>query len=180
MRGPGGPSRKRSPARLLRARDPAGDRCLAGLGQKRAGPVRVPLGGHVAVKPQRADANEKRPPGLAWEQTYKHRARDALGLADLRHALPFRSNQSGRREHRTSTSLDVARRRGPRVLLDPWRPARPRLGGKRQRSKEDGPARGLDKEYGRWRLGLPDCLGSLVEVRGRRVPATPVTALQQV
>ena len=127
MQGPGGPSRKRAPARLLRARDPAGDRCLAGPGQKRAGPVRVPLGGHVAVKPQRADANEKRPPGLAWEQTYKHRARDALGLADLRHALPFRSNQSGRRAHRTSTSLDVARRRGPRVLLDPWRPARPRF-----------------------------------------------------
>src|SRR5512147_1826664 len=61
--------------------------CLAGLGQKRAGPVRVPFGGHVAVTPQRADANEKRPPGNAWEQTYKHRARDALGLADLRHAL---------------------------------------------------------------------------------------------
>ena len=127
MQGPGGPSRKRASARLLRARDPAGDRCLAGLGQKRVGPVRVPLGGHVAVRPQRADANEKRPPGPAWEQTYKHRARDALGLVDLRHALPFRSNQSGRRAHRTSTSLDVARRRGPRVQLDPWRPARPRF-----------------------------------------------------
>ena len=138
MQGPGGPSRKRAPARLLRARDPAGDRCLAGPGQKRAGPVRVPLGGHVAVKPQRADANEKRPPGLAWEQTYKHRARDALGLADLRHALPFRSNQSGRRAHRTSTSLDVARRRGPRVLLDPWRPARPRLGRAAKGAKKTG------------------------------------------
>src|SRR6266851_10519848 len=29
--------------------------------------------------------------------------------------------------YRTSTSLDVARRRGPWVRLDPWRPARPRL-----------------------------------------------------
>ena len=29
--------------------------------------------------------------------------------------------------HRTSTSLDVARRRGPRVPLDPRRPARPRF-----------------------------------------------------
>ena len=29
--------------------------------------------------------------------------------------------------HRTSTSLEVARRRGPRVQLDPWRPARPRF-----------------------------------------------------
>jgi hypothetical protein len=50
------------------------------------------------------------------EQTYKHRARDALETADLRH-------------YRTSTSLDVARRRGPRVLRDLWRPVRPRFFG---------------------------------------------------
>ena len=29
--------------------------------------------------------------------------------------------------------------------------------------KEDRPARGLDKEYGRWRLGLAGCLRSPVE-----------------
>ena len=39
----------------------------------------------------------------------KHRARDAMETADLRH-------------YRTSTSLDVARRRGPRVRQDPGVP----------------------------------------------------------
>ena len=43
----------------------------------------------------------------------KHRARDALGLADLR-------------QFRTSTSLDIARCRGPWVRWTLWRPARPR------------------------------------------------------
>ena len=57
----------------------------------------------------------------------KHRARDALGLADLRHALPIARTRVTGEAHRTSTSLDVARRRGPRVQLDPWRPARPRF-----------------------------------------------------
>jgi hypothetical protein len=152
MRGPGGPSRKQTRARLLRARDPAGDRCLAGLGQKRAGPVRVPLGGHVAVKPQRANANEKRPPGIAWEQAYKHRARDALGLADLRHALPIaRTRAAG--EHTGLRQASMSR--GVEARGSNWTPGVPRaLGwGGRQKSKEDGPARGLDKEYGRWRLG---------------------------
>jgi len=43
----------------------------------------------------------------------KHRARDALGLADLRHALPIARTRVKGEAHRTSTSLDVARRRGP-------------------------------------------------------------------
>jgi len=47
------------------------------------------------------------------EQTYKHRARDALGSGGLAAQLDF-------------DSLDVARRRGPWVLRGPWRPARPR------------------------------------------------------
>ncbi len=49
----------------------------------------------------------------------KHRARDAFGLADLRHALPIARTRAKRRGTRTSTSLDVARRRGPRVLYGP-------------------------------------------------------------
>lgn len=123
MQGPGGPSRKQSLARLLRARDPAGDRCLAGLGQKRAGPVRVPLGGHVAVTPQRADANEKRPPGNAWEQTYKHRARDALGLADLRHALPIaRTRAKGEAQGLRQASMS----RGVEARGSFWTPGVPR------------------------------------------------------
>jgi len=123
MRGPGGPSRKQTRARLLRARDPAGDRCLAGLGQKRAGPVRVPLGGHVAVKPQRANANEKRPPGIAWEQAYKHRARDALGLADLRHALPIaRTRAEG--EHTGLRQASMSR--GVEARGSNWTPGVPR------------------------------------------------------
>ena len=138
MQGPGGPSRKRAPARLLRARDPAGDRCLAGLGQKRAGPVRVPLGGHVAVKPQRADANEKRPPGLAWEQTYKHRARDALGLADLRHALPIARTRA-RGEHTGLRQASMSR--GVEARGSSWTPGVPRAlgwGGSGKGAKKTG------------------------------------------
>jgi hypothetical protein len=66
-----------------------------------------------------------RPPGRVRSKPIKHRARDALGLADLRHALPLARTRAHRRGTWTSTSLDVARRRGPRVQLGPWRPARP-------------------------------------------------------
>src|SRR5512147_2409169 len=133
MQGPGGPSRKQSLARLLRARDPAGDRCLAGLGQKRAGPVRVPFGGHVAVTPQRADANEKRPPGNAWEQTYKHRARDALGLADLRHALLIaRTRAKGEAQGLRQASMS----RGVEARGSNWTPGVPRALGWGRAAKE--------------------------------------------
>jgi hypothetical protein len=156
VQGPGGPSRKRAPARLLRARDPAGDRCLAGLGQKRAGPVRVPLGGHVAVKPQRADANEKRPPGLAWEQTYKHRARDALGLADLRHALPALEpeREASTQDFDKPRCREASRPAGP---LGPLASRAPSVGAGGKRSKEDGPARGLDKRIRAMALALVRC-----------------------
>jgi hypothetical protein len=70
---------------------------------------------------------QERLPGRARSKPIKHRARDALGLADLRHALPIARTRAKGEAHRTSTSLDVARRRGPRVPLDPWRPARPRF-----------------------------------------------------
>jgi len=49
----------------------------------------------------------------------KHRARDALGLADLRHALPIARTRVKGEAHRTSTSLDVARRRGPAGPIGP-------------------------------------------------------------
>jgi len=79
------------------------------------------------------------------EQAFKHRARDALGF-------------SGLAVLSVSTSLGVARRRGSRVQLGPWRPARPRFfrGGRlirrsppgRRRKKEVGPARGPPKNTG--------------------------------
>jgi hypothetical protein len=70
---------------------------------------------------------QERLPGRARSKPIKHRARDAEGLADLRHALPIARTRVKGEAHRTSTSLDVARRRGPRVQLDPRRPARPRF-----------------------------------------------------
>ena len=82
----------------------------------------------------------------------KHRARDAEGLADLRHALPIARTRVKGEAHRTSTSLDVARRRGPAGPFGPLASRAPSVRGGRQKTKEDGPARGLDKEYGRWRL----------------------------
>ena len=48
-----------------------------------------------------------------------------LDLADLRFAAPKLAKSEG--GHRTSTSLDVARRRGPWVHQDLRRPARPRI-----------------------------------------------------
>ena len=39
----------------------------------------------------------------------------------------------------------------------------PLVSGGGARRREDGPARGLDKEYGRWRLGLRDCLASSLQ-----------------
>ena len=56
---------------------------------------------------------QERLPGRARSKPIKHRARDALGLADLRHALPIARTRAKGEAHRTSTSLDVARRRGP-------------------------------------------------------------------
>ncbi len=63
--------------------------------------------------------------GESVEQTYKHRARDAFGSGGLAACrAEARKSEGG---HRTSTSLDVARRRGPWVHQDLWRPARPRI-----------------------------------------------------
>ena len=149
MRGPGGPSRASSgvPIRTPGAVT-AGRRTVLPSQERRRVPGPKTVECHAAGF---ALTWRGRPPGRARSKPIKHRARDALGLADLRHALPFRSNQSGRRAHRTSTRLDVARRRGPRVQLDPGVPRALGWGG---RQKEQGrrACRGLDKEYGRWRL----------------------------
>ena len=114
------------------------------------------------VSPSRGGADHRGGCGASL----KHRARDALGLADLRHEQTLRQ---------------ASMSRGVEARGSFWTPGVPRaLGsGRAARDQEDRPSRGLDKEYGRWRLGLPDCLVSLVEAAGRRVPATPVTALQQ-
>ena len=55
------------------------------------------IGGEARCSPNGHNATEMRPPGTMRSKPIKHRARDAQGLADLRPALPFRSNQSERR-----------------------------------------------------------------------------------
>ena len=62
------------------------------------------------------------PPGAMRSKPHKHRARDALGFGGLA-AL------------HDSTSLDVARRRGPVGPQDPWRSARPRFFSGREKYK---------------------------------------------
>ena len=83
----------------------------------------------------------------------KHRARDALGLADLRHQQTLRQ---------------ASMSRGVEARGSFWTPGVLRAvgWGRAARNKNDGPARGLNKEYGRWRLGLPDSLASLLEAAG--------------
>ena len=88
----------------------AGDRsqvACSDLGLKRW------LGG-LPIRKERQGCLKGKTTGGAAEQTYKHRARDAIGLGGLA-ALS------------ASISLDIARCRGPRVHQDPWRPARPRF-----------------------------------------------------
>jgi hypothetical protein len=131
---------------------PSQERCLKCLGL-------VTVGCHAEVSPSRGRNDYRGGRGA----NLKHRARDALGLADLRHALPIARTRVKGEAHRTSTSLDVARRRGPAGPFGPLASRAPSVRGGRQKTKEDGPARGLDKEYGRWRLGLRDCLASSLQ-----------------
>ena len=162
--GPGGPSRAssgvpiRTPGAVTAARRTVlpSQECRRMPGPKDGGVVTQ------QVSPSRGGADHRGGCGASL----KHRARDALGLADLRHEQTLRQ---------------ASMSRGVEARGSFWTPGVPRaLGwGRAQRSKEDGPSRGLDKEYGRWRLGLPDCLASFLEAGGRRVPATPVTVLQQ-
>ena len=81
----------------------------------------------------------------------KHRARDALGLADLRPALPIaRTRAQGEAQGLRQASMS----RGVEARGSFWTPGVPRaLGwGPAAKDQEDGPARGLDKEHGRWCL----------------------------
>ena len=134
--GPGGPSRAssgvpiRTPGAVTAARRTVlpSQECRRMPGPKDGGVVTQ------QVSPSRGGADHRGGCGASL----KHRARDALGLADLRHALPIARTRVKGEAHRTSTSLDVARRRGPRVQLDPWRPARPRLGAGGKRAKKTG------------------------------------------
>src|SRR5690349_20905282 len=179
MRGPGGPSRAASG--VPSARPEACDGCSAEI---------APVTGALprAFGPQRWNVTQQVSPSRDGD----HRAGRGANRLNTARGTPrvwrtcgtlclFARTRAAGEAHRTSTGLDVARRRGPRDQLDPWRPARPRYwaGGLSRRSPvratadsmKDGPARGLDKEYGRWRLGLAHCLARLVEPGGRRVPA---------
>jgi hypothetical protein len=94
-------------------------RCRGPAVQAASAPVpprRGPPSGGLAPLPKGEASDNGSPPGALRSKPNKHRARDALGLADLRLA---RCRVRARRRVRTSTSLDVARRRGPRVRFGP-------------------------------------------------------------
>ena len=149
MQGPGGPSRASSgvpirtpgPVTAGRRRLLPSQECRRMPGPKDGGAVTQ------QVSPSRGGADHREGCGASL----KHRARDALGLADLRHALPIaRTRAKGEAQGLRQASMS----RGVEARGSFWTPGVPRaLGwGRAQRSKEDGPSRGLDKEYGRWRL----------------------------
>ena len=110
-------------------------------GPHRRGPWCRSTASHSPLGPQRWIGLQKRPemgspPGAARSRPIKHRARDALALADLRH-------------YWISACLDVARRRGPWVLRDQMRPARPRYFSRAAETADGrGPARGRPKNTG--------------------------------
>ena len=136
MRGPGGPSRASSgvPIRTPGAVT-AGRRTVLPSQERRRVPGPKTVECHAAGF---ALTWRGRPPGRVRSKPIKHRARDALGLADLRHALPFRSNQSGRRgtqDFDKPRCREASRPAGP---IGPWRPARPRLGAGGKRAKKTG------------------------------------------
>ncbi len=145
MQGPGGPSRASPGVPVARRRLVTAGR-LEGFGHRSAGRVPGPYHGGSSQREAK-----RRPPGRLRSKPIKHRARDALGLADLRHALPIaRTRAKGEAQGLRQASMS----RGVEARGSSWTPGVPRaLGwGGRQKDQEDGPARGLDKEYGRWRL----------------------------
>ncbi len=122
------------PARQPRATGPrdggAGDRsqvACSDLGLKRW------LGG-LTIRKERQGCLKGKTTGGDAEQTSNTARGTPSDLADLRH-------------YRTSTSLDVARCRGPRVRQDPWRPARPRFF-RGRRKLGIRPTRGRSKNTG--------------------------------
>ena len=65
---------------------------------------------------EEVDANERTTAGAGAEQTYKHRARDAEGLADLRH---YRFDTPRCREaSRPVGPVDPTASRAPSVLFE--------------------------------------------------------------
>ena len=135
MRGPGGPSRASSGVPIRTPGAVTADRRTVLPSQECR---RVP--GPKTVECHAAGFAltwRGRPPGRVRSKPKTPRA-GRPGFGGLAARFADRSNQSARRGTRTSTSLDVARRRGPWVLLDPWRPARPRLGAGGKRAKKTG------------------------------------------
>ena len=79
-----------------------------------------------------SEAND--PSGLAPQRWVACHARETPDPGDPSRSKPINTARGTpwdladlRHDHRTSTSLEVARRRGPWVPRDPWRPARPRF-----------------------------------------------------
>ena len=136
---------------------PSQERCLKCLGL-------VTVGCHAEVSPSRGRNDYRGGRGA----NLKHRARDALGLADLRHALPIARTRVKGEAHRTSTSLDVARRRGP---AGPFGPLASRAPSVLLPGDADLPRRRRTrrrKQTGRRSVGFAGCLKSKSELSGGR------------
>ena len=150
MRGPGGPSRAssgvpiRTPGAVTAGRRTVlpSQECRRVPGSKDGGVSRSRFRPHVAGPTT----------GEGAEQAYKHRARDALGLADLRHALPIaRTRAEG--EHTGLRQASMSR--GVEARGSNWTPGVPRaLGSSSGRCGSSRTQRRTRrrKETGRWRL----------------------------
>ena len=86
------------------------------------------------------------------EQAYKHRARDALGLADLRQYGLRQASMSRGVEARGSEHFCLRTPRKLECAPDPWRPARPRFFSRVAVRTTACP--GPTKEYGRRSVGF--------------------------
>ena len=122
-----------SPGVLRRRAEGPDGRYGRGSSQSIAGPS-ARSSTAVRVSLPDGERDERTTTGDVRGANLKHRARDAMETADLRH-------------YRTSTSLDVARRRGPRVRQDP---GVPRALGFEGRGRKYG-LPGAGKECGRRR-----------------------------
>ena len=150
MRGPGGPSRASSGVPIRTPGAVTADRRTVLPSQECR---RVP--GPKTVECHAAGFAltwRGRPPGRVRSKPKTPRA-GRPGFGGLAARFADRSNQSERRgtqDFDKPRCREASRPAGP---IGPLASRAPSVGGGRQKSKEDGPARGLDKEYGRWRLG---------------------------
>jgi hypothetical protein len=105
-----------------------------------------------------------RPPGRVRSKPKTPRAgRPGFGGLAARFAFSLEpGRKASTQDFDKPRCREASRPAGP---IGPLASRAPSVGGWRQESKEDGPARGLDKEYGRWCLGLRDCLASSLEGR---------------